>query len=101
MSKKVLAYVITNIGYNDNHIYKCYILIDNNGNFIRRESSFEAVNEHVDVPNGIYNERLTYYYENGLRNKAAELENASKSGQSRGVCSRCIMTLYSDNDYSF
>lgn len=98
MYKKVLAYVITNTGYNDNHIYKCYVLIDNNGNVIRRESSFEAVNEHIDVPDEIYNEELYCYNENELRIKAAELENASKSGQTKGVCSRCIMTLYSDND---
>lgn len=98
MYKKVLAYVITNIGYNDNHIYKCNILIDDSGNFIKLTSDFEAVNEHIDVPDEIYNERLTYYNENGLRTKAAELENKFKSGIGKGVCSRCIMTLYSDND---
>lgn len=98
MSKNVLVYVITNTGYKDNHIYKCNILIDDNGDFIRQTSNFEAVNEHIDVPCKIYNEKLTYYYENGLRTKAAELENASKLGQGKGVCSHCIMTLYSNND---
>lgn len=43
MSKNVLVYVITNTGYKDNHIYKCNILIDDNGDFIRQTSNFEAV----------------------------------------------------------
>ena len=98
MSKNVLVYVIANTGYNDNHIYRCNILIDDNGNFIRQTSNFEAVNEHIDVPDEIYNKLHKFYDENELRLRAAELENASTLGISKGVCSHCIMTLYSNND---
>lgn len=97
MSKEFLGYVITDIDYKDNHIYKCYGIHDNyTREFIRNE--YEAVNEHINVPNGIYNKSHDLYNENELRLKAAKLENAPKLGQGKGVCSHCIMTLYSNND---
>lgn len=94
MSKEFLGYIITDTGYNDNHIYKCYN-VTNNG---KTRKVYEAVNKHIKVPDEIYKKLHKFYDENELRLKAAELENASTLGISKGVCSHCIMTLYSDND---
>ncbi|TXJ44431.1 hypothetical protein EPJ70_09435 [Brachyspira aalborgi] len=94
MAKEFLGYIITDTDYNDNHIYECYNVTDN----LQTRKVYEAVNKHIKVPVKIYKKLHKFYDENKLRLKAAELENASKSGQGKGVCSHCIMTLYSDND---
>lgn len=95
--KEFLGYIITDTGYNDSHIYKCYNILDNYSlKFIKRK--YETVSDHIKiVPNEIYDQVLIPFSENELRLTAAKLENASKLGKGKGVCSHCIMTLYSNN----
>lgn len=91
MNKKFLGYVITDIGYYDNHIYEYYEYQNGSPLYI-------PVNDHIEVPEEIYEYEHKLYNEFDIRNISAQLENKHKLNNGIGVCSRCIMTFYSNNN---